>query len=450
MVLTDSKTINNLMENILIHDCLVVPMTGDGGERYFRGSVGITGGRIAFASPSEEDAAEFRRTHAGNMREIDGRGKLAMPGLINTHNHISMTLLRSYADDLPLMRWLNEYIWPFEAQMTRDDVRLGAELGMAEMLLGGTTTSADMYWMDEAVGEAAERAGMRISISTSVLDGRGNVFDRDFATLWERYGNGQNPLISLMVAPHAPYTCSPETLAHAREVAERHGIGIAIHVSETTDEQAVIRERYGKTPVEHLDELGLLGPKTLIAHAVYISDSDIERLAARGVSVAHNPQSNMKLASGVAPVAQMMAAGVNVGIGTDGPSSNNDLDMWEEMRTAALLQKVTTLDPCALPAYEVLRMATVNGARALGLEGVTGQLGAGMAADLILLDIEKPHLYPQTDMLANLVYCAKSSDVDTVIVGGRMVVEGRRLLTLDIAALCREAQERFVQIKGRL
>lgn len=425
-------------------------MTGGEGAKYFRGSVGISGGRIAFVSADPAEADRFEAKAGGELRVIDGRGKLAMPGLVNTHNHISMTLLRSYADDLPLMTWLNDHVWPFEARMTRDDIRVGAELGMAEMLLGGTTTSADMYWLDEAVGEAAERAGIRAVISTSILDGKREDFDKDFALLDAKYGHGRHPRISLMVAPHAVYTCSPETLAHARDVAARHDIGIAIHVSETQDEQRMIRERYGKTPVEMLEELGMLNAKTLIVHAVYVSDSDIEIMRWHGVSVAHNPQSNMKLASGIAPAARMAHAGLNVTIGTDGPSSNNDLDMWEEMRSASFLQKVSELDPCVFPAYEVLEMATVKGAKALGLEGRIGQLAPGMAADVILIDTEKPHFYPQTDMVANLVYCGKSSDVDTVIVDGRVVVEGRRMLTLDVPALLREAQERFEAVKARL
>lgn len=438
------------MDKILIKDCTVLPMTGNGENACFTGSVGIADGRIAFASTDRAQADEFEREHRDSLKVIDGRGKLAMPGLVNTHNHIPMTLLRSYADDLPLMPWLNDHVWPFEGRMTRDDVRVGAELGMAEMLLGGTTTSADMYWMDEAVAEAAENAGIRTVISTSILDGRREDFDRDFEMLAARYANGMHPRISLMVAPHAVYTCGLETLEYARDTAAAHGVGIAIHVSETEDEQRMIRERYGRTPIEIMRDLGMLGPSTLVVHAVYVSPGDIEIMREYGVSVAHNPQSNMKLASGIAPAAAMAAAGINVTIGTDGPSSNNDLDMWEEMRTASLLQKVATLDPCVFPAYEILRMATVNGARALGLEGRVGMLREGMAADVILVDVEKPHFYPKTDMVANLVYCGKSSDVDTVIVDGRMVVENRRLLTLDVAEVCRQAQLRFEAIKARL
>ena len=429
----------------IIRECLILPMTEQESGKCFRGHIGIEGDRIAFVLGQDEPLPDMPGAEV-----IDGRGKLAMPGLVNTHNHIPMTLLRSYADDLPLMPWLNDHVWPFEARMTRDDIRVGAELGMAEMLLGGTTTSADMYWMDEAVAEAAEHTGIRAVIATSILDGKREAFDRDFALLTERYGRGQHPRVTLMVAPHAVYTCSPETLEYARDTAAVHGIGITIHVSETQDEQRMIRERYGKTPVEMLRDLGMLGPRTLVVHAVWVSDSDIEIMREHGVSVAHNPQSNMKLASGIAPFAKMAAAGLNVSIGTDGPSSNNDLDMWEEMRSASFLQKVATLDPCAFPAYEVLKMATVNGARALDLGDEVGQLREGMKADIILLDIEKPHLYPQTDMVANLVYCAKANDVDTVFVDGRKVVENRRLLTIDQIALCREAQERFDAIVGRI
>ncbi|MCL2561567.1 MAG: amidohydrolase [Rikenellaceae bacterium] len=436
------------MENILIRDTLILPMTEQAGGRCFRGHIGIADGEIAFVSEDDGVADEFVATHTANCRTIDGRGRLAMPGLVNTHSHIPMTLLRGYADDLPLMTWLADHVWPFEARMTRDDIRVGAQLGMAEMLLGGTTTALDMYWMDEAVGEAADCAGIRAVVASSILDGKRADFDADFAMLAERYGGGRHRRIIPMVAPHAVYTCSPETLEYARDVAAAHGVGITVHVSETLDEQQFVRERYGCTPVEMLSRLGLLSERTLAVHCVYVSDDDIEIMRKAGVSVSHNPQSNMKLASGIAPFARMAAAGLNVAIGTDGPASNNDLDMWEEMRAASFLQKVATLDPCAFPAHDVLRMATVGGAHALGLGDRIGQLRAGMAADVILLDIEKPHLYPCADMVANLVYCGKASDVDTVIVDGRVVVEGRRLLTLDISDLCREAQQRFQTIRN--
>ncbi len=411
-----------MKKNTIIRDCLILPMTGQEDGKCFRGHIGIEGDRIAFVRRHDEPLPD-----TAGAEIIDGRGKLAMPGLVNTHNHIPMTLLRSYADDLPLMPWLNDHVWPFEARMTRDDIRVGAELGMAEMLLGGTTTSADMYWMDEAVAEAAVHAGIRAVIASSILDGKREAFDRDLALLTERYGRGCHPRITLMVAPHAVYTCSPETLEYARDTAAAHDIGITIHVSETQDEQRIVRERYGKTPVELLRDLGMLGPRTLLVHAVWVNDGDIEIMREHGVSVAHNPQSNMKLASGIAPFAKMAAAGINVTIGTDGPSSNNDLDMWEEMRAASYLQKVTERDPRVLPAYETLRMATVYGAKALGYNDL-GFISEGALADFILVNVDTPHMQPIHNIVSNLVYSGKASDVDTVVVDGKILVEDGRLL----------------------
>jgi 5-methylthioadenosine/S-adenosylhomocysteine deaminase len=422
-----------MKNKLLITNALILPMTER--DEIFTGSIGIVGDKIEFVSREQ-------RTLEG-ARVIDAGGKVAMPGLVNAHNHISMALLRSYADDLPLMTWLTGHVWPFEAKMRREDVRAGAELGMAEMLLGGTTTSADMYWMDEAVAEAAEKAGIRAVIGTSILDGKKEAFDSDFAALQKYVGH---PRITLMVAPHAPYTCSPETLEYARNTAEKANVGLMIHVSETADEQKIIAEKYHCTPVELLRDLGLLTPRTLVIHGVFLSEGDIAILHKHGCSVAHNPQSNMKLASGIAPVAQLAAAGVNVSIGTDGPASNNDLDMWEELRAASLLAKVASADPCALSAWEVLHMATAGGAKALGLEGVTGELREGLKADIILVDVEKPHYYPRANMVANLAYCGKAADVETVIVDGRVVVEGRKLLTLNVSDVCREADRRFADI----
>jgi 5-methylthioadenosine/S-adenosylhomocysteine deaminase len=235
-----------------------------------------------------------------------------------------------------------------------------------------------------------------------------------------------------MAAAHAPFSCSEENLRRVGCLAEKHGVGINVHLAETLDEARTVGERYGATPVRFVDRLGLLGPRTLANHCVHLSDDEIALLAERGVSVAHNPQSNMKLGNGAAPVTKMLAAGVNVGLGTDGPCSNNDLDMWEELRTASFLQKNAAADPIALPAFETLKVATVNGAKAIGMEGWLGIIKEGAIADLVLLDLRKPHLIPCKNVAANLVYSGKASDVDTVIVAGRIVVENRRLLTFDV------------------
>lgn len=436
--------------NILIKDTWVLPMTAAGGESpLFRGHVGISGDRIVAVCRSEEEIEHFRRGCPGTLHEIDGRGKVLMPGLINTHNHVSMTLMRSYADDMPLMPWLTEKIWPFEEKEQPDDVRLGAEVGIAEMLLGGTTTFVDMYWMQTSVAEAVCRSGIRAVLSPCFVDARFEEFERDLESVMERYAGQGEGRIGVMIAPHAPYTCSPEHLRQALELSRRYGLGINIHVAETKTEIETIARQYGKSPVVHLRDLGVFERPTLAVHGVYLNDEDIALLKEYGVSVAHNPQSNMKISSGIAPVARLLREGVNVGIGTDGACSNNDLDMWEEMRSASFLQKVATDDPCVLPAYEVLKMATVNGARAIGMEGKVGQIAEGMLADVILIDICKPHLSPCHDLVANLVYCGKSSDVDTVIVNGKIVVEHGRLLTLDTTALCGEIQQRVEEILRR-
>lgn len=439
---------------MLIKNCLILPMDRPSGEAlYFRGSIGVCGRGIEMVcalsdSDYTERVDEFctKHSHDKEFRVIDGSSLLAMPGLINIHNHVSMTLMRSYADDMALMPWLTEKIWPFEAQMVREDVYLGAKLGIAEMLLGGTTTFVDMYWWQEAVAEAAIEAGIRVVLSPTMIDMKVDDFRKDMSVVAAKYADAQNPLVDMMVATHAPYTCSTEHLTEAGALCEKYGVGLNIHLAESNDEADIIMDRYGKSPVEYMDSIGLLNDRTLAVHCVHLSDSDIETLSRRKVSVAHNPQSNMKLGSGISPVAKMVAAGVNVGIGTDGTCSNNDLDMWEEMRSAAFLQKVSTGDPCVLPAYEVLKMATVNGAKAIGRGDDLGTIAEGRTADIILIDIEKPHLYPRNDMVANLVYCAKSSDVDTVIIDGKIVVSNRKVLTLNTPKLCQEVEQRSKEL----
>ena len=430
----------------LFSNATVLPMTSSAeGPHTFTGSVGVAGDRIALVSPDESAAAEFRAAHPG-LREIDCRGRLVMPGLVNTHCHAAMTLQRSRADDLPLMRWLHEFIWPFEACQTPDDVALGMELGIVEMLLGGVTSFVDMYYFQHRCIGVAERLGIRAVLGC-------NYFDSNIDEVLPQIGEAVrlaagSDRVRIAVAPHSPYTVSPENLVRGRELAERHGLLLMTHVAETQDEVRIVRERYGATPVGHLDRLGVLTSRTIGAHCVHVTDEDIAFLAARGVTVSHNPQSNMKISSGVAPVARMLREGVTVTVATDGPCSNNDLDMWEELRTAAFLQKSATGDPCALPAREALRLATANGARAMGCsEGELGVLREGALADLIVVDLEKPHLQPVNDAVANLVYCGKASDVETVMVGGRIVVENRRIPGVDLPDLYARAAEAVARIR---
>ena len=433
---------------ILFSNATVLPMTASGDEpRTFTGWVGTDGDRIALVTASEADAEAFRAAHPG-LREIDCRGKLLMPGLVNTHCHAAMTLQRSYADDISLMAWLHDYIWPFEAHQTPDDVALGMTLGIVEMLLGGVTSFVDMYYFEDRCVEVAERLGIRALLGCNYCDTNADEVLPQVgeAVRLAAAGSGR---VRIAVAPHSPYTVSPANLVRGKELADKYGLHLMTHISETQDEVRIVREKYGQTSVEHLDALGLLGPKTIGAHCVHVTDSDIGTLAARGVTVSHNPQSNMKISSGVAPVEKLRAAGALVTVGTDGTCSNNDLDLFEELRTAAFLQKSATGDPVALPAYEALRMATANGARAMGCaDGELGVIREGALADVIVVDLQKPHLQPVHNVVSNVVYCGKASDVETVVVGGRIVVEDRRIEGVDLPELYRGVAEAVERIKA--
>jgi 5-methylthioadenosine/S-adenosylhomocysteine deaminase len=382
-------------------------------------------------------------------RLIDARGMLAMPGFINCHTHASMTLLRGYADDLPLMEWLQKKIWPVEERLEPEDIYWGAMLSCLEMIRSGTTTFADMYFHMDEVARAVEKAGMRASLSQGLIGlspGAGEALSnsRRFIREWHGQAEGR---ITTMLGPHAPYTCPPDFLARVLDMADELKVGIHIHIAETRAEIEEIQQKYGKTPVALMEEVGLFNFPVLAAHCVHLTDEDIRILVARGAGIAHNPESNMKLASGIAPVTRLLAAGALVGLGTDGAASNNNLDMMEEMRSAALLQKVATMDPMALPAQEALAMATVNGARVLGLKDV-GPLKPGNKADIILVNLDRPHFYPRHNLMAHLVYAARASDVETVIIDGRLVMENREILTLDEERIYYEVQKRAEKLVG--
>ena len=425
--------------NILISNGIILPMNvPDGGKLYFNGHIGIVGERIAFVSADNGDAEVFLKRHQNDCTQIDATGKIVMPGLINTHTHVAMSLLRGISDDVPLMEWLEQHIWPIEGKMGYQEVYDGARLGILEMLMGGTTTFVDMYPYEEAVAEAAESAGIRALVSPCPMDFRMEHFENDWRQVQRRFSD--SPLVTMWMGPHAIYTLSGEHLQRSISLSKELGVGSHVHLAETQTEQDNCMAQHGVSPTEYLEKEGLFSTKTLAAHCVVMSDNDIEILARNGVSVAHNPQSNMKLASGIAPVKKMLDAGVNVARGTDGASSNNDLDMWEEMRTASLLQKVATMDPCAIPAYTALKMATVNGAKAIGREGELGVLEAGAFADILMINIDKPHLYPHTNLISELIYSTKAQDVDTVIINGRIVVKERKCLSMNAAEVCATAQ----------
>jgi 5-methylthioadenosine/S-adenosylhomocysteine deaminase len=386
----------------------------------------------------------------GARKVIDAGGGIIMPGLVNTHTHASMTLFRGLADDVPLMSWLNDHIFPAEADLDYRKVYCGALLACAEMILSGTTTFCDMYLFEDAVAQAARTAGMRAVVGEVLFDFPSPHYgplEEGFAytaALIEAYRG--DPLITVAVEPHSPYLCAPELLQRAFELANRHRLPMVVHLAETEKEVQDLRQRYGRTPVEHLETLGVLAPNVLACHCVKLSATDIQRLQRYDVKVSHNPESNMKLASGIAPVPELLAAGVCVGIGTDGAASNNNLDLFLEMDTAAKLHKVHRLDPTVLGAETVLRMATREGARALGLSHRIGSLEAGKQADLILIDTRRPHLTPLYHPVSQLVYAAKGSDVTTTIINGRVVMENGRILTFDV----QKAMDDVNAIGGRI
>lgn len=369
-----------------------------------------------------------------------------MPGFVNCHTHAAMTLLRSFADDLPLMQWLEEKIWPLEANLTGDDVYWGTMLAAREMIAGGTTTFADMYFFMDDAAKAVRDSGIRASLSRGMVGMAPNGThalneSRELVENWQGQANGR---ITTMLGPHAPYTCPPEYLQKVMKLAEELGTGIHIHVAETKQEVEEITKNYGKTPVKHLAAQGLFNFPVLAAHCVHVDSEEISILANNDVKVVHNPESNMKLASGIAPVPEMLSAGINVALGTDGASSNNNLDMMEEMRSAALLHKVNKEDPTVICSYQALEMATKFGGQALGLP--VGVLAPGMKADVILLDFQKPHLYPLHDVPAHVVYAAQAGDVDTVVINGKIVMEQGKVAAIDDEKLFREIRDRAVRL----
>lgn len=397
----------------------------------FDGALVIEDEKIKAIGPREEILAAYPQAE-----RLDFSHGLIFPGLINAHTHASMTIFRGLADDLPLMTWLENYIFPVEKHLKREWVYWGAKLAIAEMLRAGVTIFADMYLFEPEVIRAVEETGGRALLGEGLFDfpspGYGPL-EKGLALTEELLKNFEgHPRIKIMVCPHATYTCSPETLKKAKAIADRFGARVHIHLSENKDEVAVIKARYGARPPEHLLKLGLFDENLLVAHAVELDNGEIELFAKHGVKVAHCPESNLKLASGIAPVTALLEAGVTVGLGTDGPASNNDLDLITEMRTAALVQKGVTLEPTKLPARDILRMATELGAKALGFEDC-GRLEPGYAADLAVLDLSKPHLTPLYDPLSLLVYSAKAGDVSDVMVGGRFLLRKGRVVTFDEA-----------------
>ena len=383
---------------------------------------------------------------------IDGEGKILMPGLINTHTHLSMPLFRGLADDLSLDTWLNDYIWPVEAHLNGYYCYIGALLGAVELIKSGTTTFSDMYFYMEDVARAVDEAGLRAVLSYGMIDFADEEKRRaEIAAnvdLFKNCNNAAEGRIKVFFGPHAPYTASKELLDEVRDLASKFNTGIHIHVAETQKEVEDILEQTGKRPFEYLDDIGFLGPNVVAAHAVWLSEEEIDIIIDREVKISHNPCSNMKLASGISPVANMLSHDICVSIGTDGASSNNNLDLIEEMKTASLLQKVATLDPKVLTSEETVAMATINGARTLGLENEIGSIEVGKKADLILIDTDEANMTPDSSCISsNVVYAAKGSNVDTTICNGKILMENRKLTTLDEEEIYKKARAAIVELK---
>jgi len=376
---------------------------------------------------------------------INGEKKVLMPGLVNTHTHLSMSLLRGLADDLSLDMWLNDHIWPVEANLNGKYCYAGALLSCIEMIKSGTTTFNDMYFFMDDVAKAVEEAGLRGMLSHGMIDlgdeEKRKAEFKETLRIIEKCHDAADGRIKVAFGPHAPYTCSEELLKGVREKAGEMGLKIHIHVSETEFEVQQVVEAHGSRPFEYLNEIGFLGGDVMAAHAVWLSDKEIEIIKKNRVNLSHNPASNMKLASGISPVSKLIDAGVNVSLGTDGAASNNNLDMIEEMKIAALLQKVDTGDSTALPAQKVFEMATIGGAKALGLQDEIGTIEAGKKADMILLDMNAAHLTPFRHPMSHLVYAANGGDVDTVICNGEILMQNKELKVLDEAEVIKLAED---------
>ncbi len=416
------------------------------------GFIAVRGDEIVAVGSGASASLRFAPKGVDAKLKIDARGKLILPGFINGHTHVPMTLLRGLRDDVTLEEWLTKFIFPAEAKnVTEEFVRWGTRLAAAEQIRGGVTTFADMYYFEDAIAEETKAAGMRGVLGETILDfpapdNKTNDAMLEYTEKFLKRWQG-DPLIHAAVAPHSIYTDSEKTLKDSAALARKHNAPILIHVGETKKELNDSREKNGTTPVQYLDKLGILGPDVLAAHCVWVDETDRKILAQRQVGCVHNPSSNMMLASGVAPVIEERAAGIAVGLGTDSPAgSNNDLNLMEEMDLAAKLQKITKIDPRALGAKAVVEMATIEGARALHMEKEIGSLETGKKADLILIGLDAPNAVPMYDVYAQLAYALKGSDVETVIIGGHVVMRDRKLLTVDEPSVIAKAKE----FKGRV
>jgi 5-methylthioadenosine/S-adenosylhomocysteine deaminase len=420
--------------NILIKNASILTMNREN-EVLKNASIAVENDRIKYIGEVPEG---FKAD-----KVIDGAKKVVMPGIINAHTHMAMSLFRNYADDLPLWEWLSEKIWPIEDKLTGEDVYWGTMLSIIESIKSGVTCFNDMYFFMDDTAKAALETGIRARLAWGMVGENAednSRFDltKRFYNDWQGKGDGR---ITVMAGPHAPYTCSADYLKRVGEFAKEMNIGIHIHLSESKKETQDNYDQFGKSPIKHANDMGIFDVPAVAAHCVHLSDDDIDILAEKDVSVVYNPGSNLKLGNGFAPVVKLIEKGVNVALGTDGASSNNNVNMFEEINLAAIVNKGVNNEPTCIPAMTALEMATKNGAKALGLDKEIGSLEVGKKADMIIIDLNKPHFYPLHDVAAAMVYTAQASDVETVIINGKIIMENYNMKTIDVEKVYENLQK---------
>ncbi|RKD25754.1 N-ethylammeline chlorohydrolase [Ammoniphilus oxalaticus] len=429
------------MSTIMINATLVTVNEQD--ETLLQGALGFEQGRITYVGPTPTDLSDYDEV-------IDGKGQIVMPGLVNTHGHAAMSLLRGYADDLPLQEWLETKMWPLEGQYTAEHVKWGTYLSLIEMLRTGTTSFVDMYDHMDQVAEAVAESGLRASLCRGVIGFPPEAQQaklaeaRSFAQNWHRQAEGR---ITTMMAPHSPYTCTPDYIRQIVAAAQELDLPMHIHMSETAREVEQNVKDYGLRPPAHLAELGVFDRPTLVAHAVHLNDEEIDLLASHNVHVSHNPISNLKLASGVARLPEMLEKGITVSLGTDSSASNNNLNLFEEIKMSALLHKGVEQNPVVVPAQQALRLATRDGAKAMFIGEQTGSLEVGKKADFIVIRADRAHFHPFHDPVSHLVYATSGYDVQDVWVDGKQLVSNGSLLTIDEERVISEANRMFEQLQ---
>ena len=448
-VQTADEAPENRIDLIILGDYVI--SMDESGSVYENGAIAVDDGVILAVGSAAEITTAYIATET-----LAGENRIVMPGLINGHGHAAMTLLRGLADDLALMDWLNNYIFPSEVQFVDSEfVRIGTELACWEMIRGGTTSFVDMYYFPDTIAEVVDSCGMRALISATVIDQRSPDAESAADSIQKGIGfierwKGKNSRITPILGPHANYTLNAEQLKATRAAATEYGVGISIHMSESPFELQYSKDTYGMTSVELAESIGFFDGPTIAAHMVWPTEAEIAVLVERQVGVIHNPTSNMKIASGIAPVAAMLQAGVRIGLGTDGAASNNDLDMWEEMRLAALLQKVDRMDPQVLSASTVLTMATSGGALAVGLGDTVGSIEVGKRADVIQVAFDDVHHVPTYDVISHLVYVTDEQDVASVVVDGKVLMREGEMLTIDTDRVASEANALAAKIEAAL